>query len=183
MSTPQTIKQQLQADIAQANQATGRSDLNIHDAITQLINGYGQASFETGTFILTTRSNTRTFVVSNKYQHLAVFAELPQDKVGDGQNLTFAQNLFSISGLATNTYINTVLYVDDTNKVVTYDYIQSKSNPCYGYKRLAHTSDLGSTAHVYIFSNNSISVKMGTSSTTASSLCFAPNITYRWIAW
>lgn len=175
--------QKINTEIGRANSATGEGDSSLHDAVTTLISGYGATSMETGTFIPTSRLNTYTFSVSKRYHHLAVLAELPQDKVGDGQNLTFAQNLFSISGLATNNYINTVLYVDDNNKVVVYDYISNKSNPCYGYKRVAHTSDTGSTVHVYIFSNSSIYIKMGSNNTTTSSLCFAPNITYRWIAW
>lgn len=42
MSTPETVKAQLQADIAAANAATGKQDTTMHDAVASLIEGFGQ---------------------------------------------------------------------------------------------------------------------------------------------
>ena len=41
MSTPETVKAQLQADLASANAATGKSDATLHDALNSLIEGFG----------------------------------------------------------------------------------------------------------------------------------------------
>lgn len=42
MSTPETVKAQLQADIAAANAVTGKADATMHDAVASLIEGFGQ---------------------------------------------------------------------------------------------------------------------------------------------
>lgn len=41
MSTPETVKAQLQADIAAANAATGKADTTLHAAVSSLIEGFG----------------------------------------------------------------------------------------------------------------------------------------------
>lgn len=43
MSTPETVKAQLQADIAAANEVTGKADTTLHAAVSSLIDGFGQA--------------------------------------------------------------------------------------------------------------------------------------------
>lgn len=41
MATAETVKAQLQADIAAANAATGKADATMHDAVASLIEGFG----------------------------------------------------------------------------------------------------------------------------------------------
>ena len=41
MSTPETVKAQLQSDIAAANKVTGKADGTMHDAVASLIEGFG----------------------------------------------------------------------------------------------------------------------------------------------
>lgn len=41
MSTAETVKAQLQADIAAANATTGKADATMHDAVVSLIEGFG----------------------------------------------------------------------------------------------------------------------------------------------
>ena len=43
MSTAETIKAQLQADITAANEVTGKTDTTVHDAVNSLIEGFGEA--------------------------------------------------------------------------------------------------------------------------------------------
>lgn len=46
MSTPETVIAQLQADIAAANEVTGKEDATMHDAVNSLIEGFGQSAPE-----------------------------------------------------------------------------------------------------------------------------------------
>lgn len=42
MPTAESVKAQLQADIAAANEATGKTDATMHDAVASLIEGFGE---------------------------------------------------------------------------------------------------------------------------------------------
>lgn len=196
MSTPQTIKQQLQADIAQANQATGRSDLNIHDAITQLINGYGgeggSTPFESQTFKLTTRSNKLTLPVKREYNNLVILPDAPNSAAPDGQNNTFGTWVLDTAGIADNQgYTATFVEVNGSinsdgyqTNTITYSYLLNRGNPPYCYTRRLRTPTTTESTNHYtcVFSANQIKLQLGTS-TAATQNCFAPSVPYRWIAW
>ena len=47
--TPDTVKAQMQADIAASNAKTGATDATLHDAVNRLIGGFGSGITPTGT--------------------------------------------------------------------------------------------------------------------------------------
>ncbi len=51
--TPDTVKAQMQADIAASNAKTGASDITLHDAVNRLIDGFGKGDDPMGTIKIT----------------------------------------------------------------------------------------------------------------------------------
>lgn len=67
-STPETVKAQLQADIATANAATGKQDATMHDAVASLIEGFGQVGGEEIFYTANTKAMYTRNMVYNRSQ-------------------------------------------------------------------------------------------------------------------
>ena len=86
--TPDTVKAQIQADIAASNAKTGASDSTLHDAVNRLIGGFGVVSGITPT--------DRTKLTENGIFNVTNFAEaevaVPASGITPSGSLSIKQN-------------------------------------------------------------------------------------------